>query len=335
MTARQPDWGSFSQALAALRPTGEKRRVALFAHVNPDGDSLGSCLALAAALQYGGDETTVIVEKSFPAVFNYLAGSEHIVSLAQVGQRQFDLAVLPDIANPERLGESLALANNIPQWVNIDHHRSNPGFGAARWVDPQRSSVGEMALELLWGLGVPIDGAMAEAVYTAMMTDTGAFRYESATARVYRYAAYLLDRGARPAHVSHHVYDSMPLTTFRLLVAALQGMQLELDGQVAYMVVTQEMLAATGAQASELEGLINYARRLAGVEVAILFLEQEQGTIRISLRAKQWADVGHAAAQLGGGGHPRAAGATLPGPVEKAVPQALAAVQQALQAPAG
>lgn len=324
-------WGGYREVVDALRSLNG-HRVAVFLHQNPDGDSLGSSLALAGALSRLGARPAVVAEDSIPAVYRFLEGSQEIQRAADLTGVSFDAAVMPDVASPERLGDALALARTIPVWINIDHHGTNPGFGQARWVDPRRSSVGEMVLEVLWGLGVPITLPAAEALYTAIMTDTGSFRYESVTPRVLRYAAYLVERGVNPAQVSQKVYESMSVSRFRLTAAALNSLRLEAGGRVAWLAVTREMLAATGAQRSETEGLVNYARSIDGVEVALLFVEESDNQIRVSLRAKERADVAQVAAGLGGGGHPRAAGATLTGPLTEAVQTALAAVREHLAA---
>lgn len=323
------EWGGCREVVEALRRLAGSR-VAVFLHQNPDGDSLGSSLALADALRRLGAQPTVVAEDSFPAVYRFLQGTEGIQQAGDLAGTAFEAAIMPDVASPERLGASLALAETIPLWINIDHHGTNPGFGHARWVDPGRSSVGEMVLEVLWGLGVPISLQAAEAIYTAIMTDTGSFRYESVTPRVLRYAAYLVEQGVNPAKVAQQVYESMSASSFRLLAAALNSVRLEAGGRVAWLAVTRDMLAAAGAQRSETEGLVNYARSIEGVEVALLFMEEPGDQIRISFRAKEWADVGRVAAGLGGGGHRRAAGATLPGPLDEAVRVALAAVMEHL-----
>lgn len=322
-----PDLGDREQVLAALR---RHRSFVLFLHVNPDGDSVGSTLALGLALERLGRRVAFAFPDHFPAVFRFLRGSERFRPWHEVGD-SFEVAVTLDCSAPDRVGDARALLERCAAVLNVDHHPTNPGFGDYRWVDPERSCVGEMAFELVEGLGVPLDPAIAEALYTAIVTDTGSFRYEQTTARTMRYAAALLEAGVRPERVAYALFESRTPESLALLRAALASLRFEEEGRLAWMAVTRAMLAETGARPEDAEGLIGYARSVAGVEVALLFHEEPDGQVRVSFRSKRRVDVGRVAAALGGGGHARAAGCTLAGPLEAACDRVLAAARAALR----
>ncbi|MEX2356170.1 MAG: bifunctional oligoribonuclease/PAP phosphatase NrnA [Thermaerobacterales bacterium] len=325
----RPDWGSYDRVLQALT---QYQRVAVFLHQNPDGDSVGSSLALGLALSHLGKQVSLIYDRNFPKVYRYLAGSDRFVHWKQVSAESFDAALMPDLAGADRLGDAKPLADAIPIWINCDHHPTNPGFGDVRWVDPTRSCVGEMAYELVQGLQVPLSLPMAEAIYTAILTDSGSFCFESTTALTHTYAGELLRAGVRPERIAQSVYESRSLASLRLLGKALTGIRVDAGGHLAWLSISQENLKEAGAHPGEMEGLVNYARGLEGVEMGVLFFEEDRGTIRVGLRSKQYADVGSLAERFGGGGHIRAAGCTLEGPLLQARERVLKAAREMLAA---
>lgn len=315
---------------------------AIFLHTNPDGDSIGSSLALGLALESLGRRVSYIYEDDFPEQFKFLRGAEKFISAEQAaelhraGTPAFRGALLPDIAQDDRLGEALPFAREIPFWVNIDHHPTNPGFGDAYWVDADHPCTGTMVQEIIEDLGVDPDPPMAEALYAALLTDTGSFAYSNTTAAALRQAADLVEAGARPHIVASRVYNNLTLPGLRLLSSALAGIRWEArpGGGLAWMTVTRPMLEESGAAGAVPDGLVNYPRKIAGTELAALFFEQEDGSVRVSLRAKDRTDVGALAARFGGGGHARAAGCTVAGPLETAREKVLAAARETLAKPA-
>lgn len=321
------DRGDRQQVLAALRRHGS---FVLLLHVNPDGDSVGSTLALGLALERLGRRVAFACPDDLPPAFRFLAGSERFRHWREV-EGDFEVAVALDCSAPDRVGDARALLERCPAVLNVDHHPTNPGFGQYRWVDPQRACVGEMVFELVEGLGVPLDPAIAEALYTAIVTDTGSFRYEQTTPLTLRYAAALVEAGVRPERVAYALFESRTPESLALLRAALGTLRLEEGGRLAWMEVTRAMLAETGARPEDAEGLIGYARSVASVEVAVLFHEEPDGRVRVSLRSKREVDVAQVAASLGGGGHARAAGCTLPGPLAAARQRVLDAARSALR----
>lgn len=329
--------GSLEAVVRALKE--QEGPWAIFLHTNPDGDSIGSSLALGLALETLGRRVAYVYEDDFPEQFTFLRGSERFIPAERAmeqhraGSPKYKGALLPDIAQDDRLGESITLARDIPFWVNIDHHPTNPGFGDAYWVDGAQPCTGTMVLAIIDALGVELDAPMAEALYTALLTDTGSFAYSNTTAEALRQAAYLVDAGARPHQVSSRVYNNMTVPGLKLLSSALAGIQVEAHedrGGLAWLTVTQAMLDETGARDAVPEGLVNYPRQIAGTEMALMFFEQEDGSVRVSLRSQDHLDVGALAARFGGGGHARAAGCTVAGPLESAREKVLSAAREAM-----
>lgn len=299
----------------------------IFLHLNADGDSVGSSLALAHGLRRRGAQVEVVYADRNPAAFTFLPGADQIRDWQQLRDRKFDVAILPDCSDRERIGAAVTLLDGIPRLVNVDHHASNQGFGDVYWVDPQRSCTGEMVLELLDLLQVSIDAAIATCLYTAIATDTGAFRFQNTSPRAHRYAARMLECGAKPAQVSEELFDKRSLPAIRLLTDVLETMLVAADGSVAWIKVTQEMLRRHGAGPDDIDGLIAYPRSLIGVMIALAFYEQEDGSVRVSLRSRGDIDVAVLAAEFSGGGHARAAGCSHPGPLGVAEREVVARAQ--------
>ncbi|HEX6990068.1 MAG TPA: bifunctional oligoribonuclease/PAP phosphatase NrnA [Bacillota bacterium] len=321
---------------AAAQALRSASRVLLLLHINADGDSVGSCLALARALEQRGARCTVAYGDRFPQAYAFLPGAASIRSWDQVDTSAgFDAAVLPDCSGIDRVGDAAALLPAARRVINIDHHISNAGFGDVRWVDPGRACVGEMVMDLVDDLGVSLDEPLALCLYTALITDTGSFRYSNTTPGSHRRAARLLEEGGvKPDVVATHVYDNRPLAALRLLGDVLATLDTSPDGRVAWVVVSRELQQRHNAGPAEAEGLVAYPRSLAGVEVALSFFEQADGRVRVAFRARAAADVARLAEGFGGGGHPRAAGCTHPGPLADAVEQVVAASVRILDEPA-
>jgi len=301
----------------------------LFTHIQPDGDTLGSALGLGLALRDFGKKVTVVRTDPVPEIYLFLPGVGEMQDWRQV-QGDFRVGVLLDCADPERIGEARELLPKLPVVVNIDHHGTNSRFGHYNYVEPQAAAVGEQVYELLHVLSAPLSPAAATCLYTAILTDTGSFRYESTSAKTLRVAAALVEAGAKPAEVAEKAFETRSLSSLRLLGRALNGLELSADGRIAWMSLSREDMAWAGAAEAETEGLINYARSVQGVEVALLFRATPENKIRVSLRSRHWVDVSQVAASFGGGGHPRAAGCTLSLPLKEAQQQVLAKIEEAL-----
>lgn len=314
-------------AAEVARVLASGRRFLLPLHLTPDGDSAGSALGLAWLLGRMGWEVVVSYERDpLPALYRFLPGADRVVPLAGV-RGEFSAAVFLDMTDPGRAGEATRARTADITVVNVDHHPTNSGFGQVRYLDAEAPAVGEMVVHIADALGVPLDREAATCLYVALMTDTGSFQYDNATPRAFRAAARLVEAGADPATLARRVYESRSPASLRLLHLALGTLGVEAGGRVAHVSLTREMLTRAGATLADSDGLINYPRSLEGVEVALLFREEEDGRIKVGFRSRR-VDVGKLAASLGGGGHARAAGCLLEGPLEVAREVVLSRVRE-------
>ena len=307
------------------------RQVLLLNHVSPDGDCLGSTLALARVLRARGQRAVVASSDGVPEMYRFLPGAEQVVS-ALPADLAFDVAVFMECSTPDRAGVLAARAVGVPLWINIDHHVSNGGYGDLVLYEPEAAAVGELVMPIARAIG-PVDGETATCLLTALLTDTGSFRYASVTPRTLRIAADLVEAGASPAHVFTQVYENRPAAALRLLGMALGRLEISADGRIAWTAVTQEMLRASGASMEESEGIVGTLRAIGGVQVALLFKEEPDG-IKVSMRGGAGVRTNVIAERFGGGGHPAAAGFTAPAPLPDVVRRTIEAVQRELAAAA-
>jgi phosphoesterase RecJ-like protein len=309
----------------------DRPKVLLLNHVSPDGDCLGSTLALARALRARGRQAVVASSDGVPEMYRFLPGAAEIVT-ALPPDEAFGAAVFMECSTPDRAGALAAHAAGVPLWINIDHHVSNGGYGDLVFYDPTAAAVGELVTPIVQALG-PLDAASATCLLTAILTDTGSFRYTSVTPRTLEIAAELVQAGASPADVYTQVYENRPAGALRLLGMALSRLEVSPDGRIAWTSVTQQMLRESGASMEESEGIVGALRALGGVQVALLFKEEPDG-IRVSLRGCAGVRAHRIAEAFGGGGHAAAAGFTAPGPLPDVIRRTLEAVERELAAAA-
>lgn len=298
----------------------------MLGHVHPDADVLGTLLALGQALEarrwtvtYGGPHPA-------PQALHFLPGVDRYAQMARV-DGPLDLAVLTDCPNPDRTEGLLAQARQAgARIVNIDHHHDNRRYGDVDWVEPRAAATGEMVHSLLVALGAPVTASIATNLFTAIHTDTGSFRYSNVTPETFRIASALVAAGADPAFVSNQLYERRPPQALRWLGETLARVELSPDGQVAWLALPAGAVPETFIEA---EDLVNYPRSVGSVRVACLLRERD-GVVKVSLRGKGDVDVSRIAAGFGGGGHPNAAGCTVPGPLDQATQHVLDAIRAAL-----
>lgn len=319
--------GDFAKILELLQT---RRRFLILLHVNPDGDSIGSSIGLGLALEGAGKEVTLVSPDGIPPAYRFLAGSDRFVAPGQVTGR-YDAALFLDCGDLERTGPAGGLTRLCDVKVNIDHHLTNPGYGDLNYIDPTAAAVGEQVYQLISAAGWEITEPIANALYAAIVTDTGGFRYENTTPDSHLIAAHLLTFGAQPQVIAREIYESRSEAATRLLGAALSTLRVEGDGMVASVIVSRDMYRQAGASDDDAEGLVNYPRAVAGVEVAIALREVDERQVRVNLRSKQFVDVSRLAARWGGGGHARAAGCTLQAPLERAREEVVAAAIEAVR----
>jgi phosphoesterase RecJ-like protein len=283
-------------------------------HERPDGDALGSELALYQMLRTSGKTVTVYNQDQTPGDYRFLPGADVIVHELRPTE-SFDVAFILDCSELERVGREAGRIGRIRQIVSIDHHVSNGGFCDATLLDAGASSTGELIFRLAEAMALPLTPEMAMNLYAALLTDTGGFCYGNTTRDCLLIAGRLVESGARPQWISENIYDNAPLVKIRLLAVMLESLALDLNGRVGSMIVTQENLANTGALQEHTEGLVDLPRTIEGVQISILFSELEKNYFKLSLRSKGRFDVERVARKLGGGGHVNAAGCRIKGDI--------------------
>lgn len=285
------------------------QRFLLTGHRRPDGDSLGSALGLARVLRQLGKGAQVWNRDPMPTVYSSLAGSDRI----HVGEEPptgfpdgFDHSICLECPSLDRTG----LATQLSQLpiLNLDHHLGNELYGELNWVDTGAPALGEMIYRLAAKLGVEADAETATALYTAVMTDTGGFRFGNTTAEAFDTAAALVRDGAQPERVSHWIYESQSEATMRLLGEMLASLELHDGGRIATVWLVDEMFERANATAADAEDLVDYPRSIAGVDAVLLLRQLGPDAYKGSLRSRGPVDVESIARLYGGGGHKNAAG---------------------------
>lgn len=305
------------------------RRVLVVSHEHPDGDSLGSSLALALALERLGREVVVGAPEGVPPLYRFLPTWERVCATPPEGP--FDVAVGVECSSLERAGPFAMAISSASVIVNIDHHLGNSGYGDLVWVEPEASAVAELFAELVRALGVEFDPAIATCLLTALLTDTGSFRYASVRPESFLLAAELVRCGARPHEIYERVYESRSLPSMRLLGRALLRMDVALDGALVWTVVDEAMVAEAGGTWADTESIVTTLRGIAGVRCAILF-RVEGGRVRVSLRTREGVAAHEIAARFGGGGHAGAAGFVAFEDPEGVIRKTLKAAEEVLRA---
>jgi phosphoesterase RecJ-like protein len=287
-------------------------RFLLVSHHNPDGDAIGSSLALAAGLGALGRECDVVNVDGVPANLTWLPLAEQ-VRLRPDEAAGYEAVVLLDCGSPARTGLDPALFDRVPATVNIDHHPGSGDFGHANLVDPEACATAELVWDVLQALPAPVGYSAAVSIYTAILTDTGSFRFSNANARAFDIASKMVARGVSPSLVAQLVYDQQPIGRLRLLSRVLETLELSPRDKAASMLVTQAMFRETQTGVEDVDGFVNHPRSIFGVEVGLLLREEAPARYRVALRSKGRVDVSRIAREFGGGGHRNAAGATIEG----------------------
>lgn len=309
----------------------QNQTFALMSHMRPDGDAIGSQLGLGLALEAMGKTVFYWNEDGLPDSLAFLPCSEKI-SFPPAEAPEIDVAIALDTATKVRLGDAnLIAAAKAKLWVNIDHHISNPRYGDVNYVDATSPATGQIVYDIIQHLGMPLPDGARDAIYVAVSTDTGSFQYDSTTARTYRMAADLMDRGLNVGDINAKTYDSHPYRRIELLRALLNTLELTPDGKVAHWEMLDHLRTDLALKPEDSEGLIDMIRAIRGVQVAVFFEELPGGKIRVSMRSKDRSvNVCDIAARFGGGGHALAAGIRMPGPISEAKQQVLAAITSVL-----
>jgi bifunctional oligoribonuclease and PAP phosphatase NrnA len=295
-----------------------RRHFLVTSHARPDGDAIGSTLALAQVLRKMGKTAEVVLSDSVPVIYRPLPLAETIVHAAQVND-DYDAAIILECDSLQRT-RLQGLEHCF--LINIDHHASSKAFADVNWIDRSAVATAELIFRLAQAAQVKLTPEIATCLYTALLTDTGSFCYSGTSACTFELAKYLVEQGADPGKIAQSVYFSSPTSKMRLLGAALS--RLQRDGAVTWMSVTRLDMERCGALDEDCEGLVNYALGIAGVEVAVFFRELATERVRVSIRSKGAVNVAEIAGKFGGGGHECAGGFSTEGPIQAAADLVLA-----------
>lgn len=299
------------------------------AHEGPDGDAVGSSLAMALVLQALDKSVLIYNHDEIPYNFSFLPGA-HLWARS-VDERP-DVTILLDCAEPGRLGPGFPANGWGDEVVVIDHHRTyDPDFATLYVRDVDAAATGELIYELACRMDV-LDAGIAENIYCCLMTDTGSFRYSNTSQRTFTIAGELVAAGVDPWHMTSHIYESQPVERIAALCRVLETLQLSDDGRLAFLRVEEKMLDDTGASYEMLDGFINYARSIRGVEVATQLKEIGDGQWSVSFRSRGMVDVSRLAVKFGGGGHHNAAGCRMVGEPQELERELAAALNELLDA---
>ncbi|MDO5111101.1 MAG: bifunctional oligoribonuclease/PAP phosphatase NrnA [Clostridia bacterium] len=298
----------------------ERDDYTIICHVSPDGDTLGSGLALYGALQKLKKSVQIVCEDALPKVYAFLPFSGALKKPAEAAQTRNVISV--DCAARDRLGTAETLFANARHTLNIDHHVTNAEYADDNCVW-DTAAAGEIFFDLLEMMGL-IDPDIATCLYTAIMTDTGNFAYSNTSPETLHAAAELIEDGADNAYINRCVYRTMPFSKVRLLGYALAHIELYCNGRLGLSRITRQDFEDAGATCEDVEGIIDHIRDVDTVEIAVLVRESaEAGACKVSLRSKTSLDVGDVAARMNGGGHKRAAGYTDHGTLDEVCARAL------------
>lgn len=297
-----------------LETLKKSSRLLLATHIRPDGDAIGSLLALGRGLSLLGKEVDLYNESPIPAIFRFLPGLSDVKPSCDP-LTSYDAMVVLDCSDIARIGQ---LGDRIPKGLpilNIDHHITNTHFGTHHWIDASSSSTGEMIYHLLGDLGVEVDADIAYAIYTAILTDTGSFLFQNTTPECFAICGEMAGKGVDTYKVAQHLFATYSLGRLKLLNMVLETIEISDNGRLSVMYLTQEMLKETETDVDDINGLVNYAKYIEDVQVAVLIQEArvnvgDEGRYHVSLRSNGPVDVGAIAASYGGGGHPGAAAFT-------------------------
>jgi bifunctional oligoribonuclease and PAP phosphatase NrnA len=315
----------------------DRARIVLSTHVNADGDGAGCEAALAAWLVQRGQHVNIVNPTPFPAQYRHLIGDpDWLVELTdvRVGKTlgETDALFVVDTGEPKRIGKVLSGLRSGAPVIVLDHHPpSEPGFkNSVALLDTSACATGELVYDLLVQSDQPWPALCNEGIYTAIVTDTGSFRFSNTTPRAHALAGELIRRGVDPEEAYRRLFATVPLHRIQLLRHALGTLEVDAEAPITSVTVARAIMQETGATTEDLDGLVEHARSIEGTEVALLFRETTDGSTKVSLRSNGVVDVNAIARQFGGGGHIKAAGAVINAPPAKARAQVLAATRAAL-----
>jgi len=299
-------------------------------HENPDGDAVGSTLGLARFLINAGKEVIIHFKDPIPELYRFLPLADQ--ALSTVPDRPYDVCFVLDVGEFRRAGTAITSCGSVGSFINIDHHLTRDLFGVINYIDTDAAATGIMIYRIIKASGETLDHDTALCLYTALLTDTGSFRYSNSNPEAFTVAGELISAGINVWQVTECLYESQPAERLKLLTETLGTLVISPHGDVASVTVTLEMYERTGGTAELTDGFVNYPRSIKGVEVAILFREIQPGLFKVGFRSKGKISVASLAALFGGGGHHNAAGCTVSGTIDEVRASVLRRVYEALAA---
>lgn len=312
------------------------RRAVLTTHLNADGDGAGSEAAVASWLRANGTEVWIINPTPFPDSLGFLIEREEWIVPAGSSQArdlcdQADLAVVLDTGEVPRIGRVRDLIRDLPTVV-VDHHPSSGehAIGGISVRDPEACATGELVYDLIHAADGPWTDHIALGIYVAILTDTGSFRFSNSSSASHRIVADMIERGVEPESVYERVYGAAPLKKYQLLRHALGTLEYDAEHGISWMTVPHEAFDELNATADDLEGMVDVPRSIEGTQVGLLFRKTSKGDIKVSFRSKGLVDVNKLARRFGGGGHVKASGAMVPGPLDHAIERVVGATRKAV-----
>ena len=290
------------------------KNIAILTHESPDGDAIGTSLAMFLALKQIGKEVDIIIPE-VPKAYRFLPGVDEIK--AEADKSNYDLVISLDCADLKRLSDNSQIFEEAKRTINIDHHGSNKMFADFNYVDPASPACAQILIVVLNFLNIEITKEIGSCLLTGIITDTGGFQYSGVNAETFEFTAWLLNRGVNVSEVYRKVFQIKTMPHFELRKLVIDRLEFLENNKIAFTYITEEDELKVGAENGDHEGLVEIGRDIEGVEVSILLHETEKG-FKVSLRSNDYVNVSDVCLMFGGGGHPRAAGCLLQYPLEQA-----------------
>jgi phosphoesterase RecJ-like protein len=294
-----------------IRAIKTHRRFLVSTHVNPDADAVASALAMALVLKSLGKTVTVVNENEVPSWLKFLPKTSLFKKASQIKGLDYDAAMILDCGDLSRVGTVEALIKNDKPLINVDHHKTNRGFGRFNLVLSKSSSTAEVLYGLFEKMRIRLNKDLAALLYVGIMTDTGSFRYESTTSRTHQIVAHLMSFGISSSKIYDRIYDAIPAHDLKLFLNAIGRVELLKGGRIACLEFNQKVLRQFSGGFDVRDKIFGLLRSTKGVEVVVIFSEADPHRTRVNMRSKSYFDVAKLAAEFGGGGHVRASGCTL------------------------
>ncbi|MCK4308614.1 MAG: bifunctional oligoribonuclease/PAP phosphatase NrnA [Candidatus Atribacteria bacterium] len=289
-------------------------------HINLDGDGIGSELALYFILKKLNKKAIILNQDRLPKIYDFLPGSDkvHYLNNNRINPKSIDVGIVLDCSNIRRIGKTYEIFKDIKTVINIDHHKSNKNFGSLNYVDYSTSSVGEIIYELIKSINIDLlDEKISTCLFTAILTDTGSFRYSNVNSKTFGIASHLTRHRIKPYLIADNIYNKNTYAGLKLLGEALLTLEMDSSNYVSWVTITRKMLNDTNAKDEEIEGIVDIITTLDNIEISILFRETKDNKIKISFRSKGNFNVNKFAGKFKGGGHPNAAGCLCSGKMDK------------------